>query len=140
MNEKAEDDPALAEEQSLEALEQRLRHWRESRQRGERIPRALWEAAADLARVHGVHRTARQLHLSHADLKKRLEPSRGPTQAGPGEPRFVELLGAPRATAAGPRECVIELENARGAKMRIELNAGGLSSLSGLCSAFWSAS
>jgi hypothetical protein len=37
------------------------------------------------------------------------------------------------------RECVVELENARGATMRVELNGAGLAGLAGLCSAFWSA-
>ncbi len=48
---------------------------------------------------------------------------------------FVELFGAPPAAApaAVMRECVIELENARGAKMRVELNAGGLAGLARLC-------
>jgi hypothetical protein len=39
----------------------------------------------------------------------------------------------------GPRECVVEVENARGAKMRVELNGAGLAGLAGLCSVFWSA-
>jgi hypothetical protein len=36
-------------------------------------------------------------------------------------------------------DCAVELENARGARMRVELNGHGLASLVGLCSAFWSA-
>jgi hypothetical protein len=34
---------------------------------------------------------------------------------------------------------VVELHNARGAKMRVELNAGGLAGLAHLCRAFWGA-
>jgi hypothetical protein len=34
---------------------------------------------------------------------------------------------------------VVELENARGAKMRVQLDGPGVAALAGLCSAFWSA-
>ena len=57
-------------------------------------------------------------------------------------PRFVELFAAAGGTTpAGALrpECVVELANARGAKMRVELSGNGLCGLSTLCSAFWSA-
>jgi hypothetical protein len=34
---------------------------------------------------------------------------------------------------------VVEMNNARGVKLRVELNGKGLAGLAGLCSAFWSA-
>ena len=37
------------------------------------------------------------------------------------------------------RDCVIELQNGRGATMRVELNGAGLASLAGVCSGFLSA-
>jgi len=43
------------------------------------------------------------------------------------------------ASAAGRAECIVEMGNARGAKMRVELSGQGLAGLVGLCSAFWSA-
>ena len=43
------------------------------------------------------------------------------------------------AGAAMMRDCVIELENACGAKMRVELNGAGLAGLAHLCRGFWSA-
>jgi hypothetical protein len=52
--------------------------------------------------------------------------------------RFVELTVSPAREPVAQRlcECTIELENPRGAKMRVELNVAGLA---GLCSAFWCA-
>jgi hypothetical protein len=41
---------------------------------------------------------------------------------------------APVAT----HECVLELENAHGAKMRVQLNGQGLASLGLVCNSFWS--
>jgi hypothetical protein len=52
-----------------------------------------------------------------------------------------EFLVAPAREPGAQRlgECVIEMENRRGGKMRVELNGEGLANLAGLCSAFWSA-
>jgi hypothetical protein len=42
------------------------------------------------------------------------------------------------ALASHP-DCVVELANARGAKMRVELRGSGLAGLPALCNAFWAA-
>jgi hypothetical protein len=66
-------------------------------------------------------------------LKKRLESADGPARAGGSEARFVELI-APRAV--GICECIVELENARGAKMRIQLKGVEIPDLASLSSVF----
>ena len=54
-------------------------------------------------------------------------------------PRFVELFAAggalPAPSACAP-QCVVELANSRGGRMRVELSGQGLVGLSALCSAF----
>ena len=40
------------------------------------------------------------------------------------------------ASSASQPACVVELTNARGARMRVELNGQGLEGLRALCSAF----
>ena len=80
-----------------------------------------------------------------ADRLKRRQQAQGeadrPLPASRRETQFVELtVAANREPTDRVRcECVIELENTRGTKMRVELNGQGLASLAGLCSAFWSA-
>jgi hypothetical protein len=91
-----------------------------------------------MAKEHGLHRIAHELRVDHYGLKRRLERAGGVARGGRLDTQFVDLFAAPAATAAGMRECVVELENARGAKMRVELNDNGLAGLAGLCSAFWS--
>jgi len=49
----------------LHLLAQRLKAWRAARSPGQRIPDELWKAAADLARVHGLSRTAAALKLNY---------------------------------------------------------------------------
>ena len=127
----------------LQGIKQRLLDWRSRRKLGEHIPAPLWSAAVEAAREHGVYRVAIELRLDYAGLRRRVE---GAGATAPGErvaPRFVELLATPGAppapAAAGRHECVVELENARGAKMRVQLDGAGVAVLAGLCGAFWSA-
>ena len=132
---------------SLEHLRQQLQDWRTGRKLGERIPAPLWAAAVDAAREQGLHRVATRLNLDHAGLKRRVEDGGATPLRGEVAPRFVELFApsasasasASAASTAGRAECVVEMGNARGAKMRVELSGQGLAGLAGLCSAFWSA-
>ena len=139
MNEIAQVEQARGRGEKLEQIERRFRRWREGRKRGERIPVALWSAAVGLAQEHGLHRIALELRVDYDGLKKRLERAGGAARGGQVDTRFVELIAAPAAIAAGRCECAVELENARGAKMRVELNGDGLAGLAGVCNAFWSA-
>jgi hypothetical protein len=147
MDEKTDGEQGLASGRGLEAVEQRFKRWRESRKRGDHIPPQLWEAAVGLAREHGVPRIANRLRLNAECLSRRMEGAASPAQAGKvdkADTEFVELFAAPAAVSAASgmremRECVIELENARGAKMRVELNGAGLAGLAHLCRGFWGA-
>jgi hypothetical protein len=148
MAEKAKVEAVRVDEDSLVALEERFRQWRDTRKKGARIPAPLWLAAVDLARRHGIARVGNRLRLNTVFLQRRLEGVASPVAAGVAEPEFVELLTAPAgptpalvagAPAASVPECVVELHNARGATMRVELNAGGLAGLAHLCRGFWGA-
>jgi hypothetical protein len=121
---------------NLEEVGERFKRWRRARTRRTRIPDDLWAAAVDVARKQGVNRTARALKLDYYDLQKRLQRADGACVA-PAQPSFVEWL-AP--AAGGSAECRVELENRRGAKMRIELKGGDVvASLERLSRDFWSA-
>ncbi len=105
--------------------------WRSRRPRGTRIPAALWQSAVDAAREHGVSKAAQALRLDYYGLKKRLES--GLPGPEPGS-RFLEIP-LPVASAA---ECVLELTNAQGARLRVELKGGAMSELESLARVFWS--
>ncbi len=128
----------------LQGIEQRLQDWRSQRKPGQHIPAPLWAAAVDAAKEHGVYRVASDLRLDYAALKRRVEGAGATAPSGQVAPQFVELLTSPAMQSAPPattqhHECVVELENARGAKLRVQLNGAGVAALGGLCSAFWSA-
>lgn len=94
----------------------RFEPWRRSHQERLPIPNPLWASAVELARDHGVCRTAQILRLEYGKLK-RLAQSAEPVPPTTAPPAFVERLAPP---AAGLSECRIELEGPRG-KMHIQV-------------------
>jgi len=138
------DENASGPGESLEQVGLRFKHWRETRVRGARIPVQLWTAVVGLARQLGEQRVAKVLHLDYVRLKRRVQGAGGVAHAGKidtpkVDTRFVEMLVSPTTAAPGRCECAVELENAQGAKMRLELSGNGLSALGAVCSAFWGA-
>jgi hypothetical protein len=123
---------------ALTQLKERFATWRAVRKLGMRIPAKLWSAAVEMVAVHGACRVAGQLNLDYDTLKQRVALAGGKVTSTELAPRFVELFaaaGAMPAPSAQP-QCVVELANARGVRMRVELNGQGLIGLSALCSAF----
>lgn len=127
--------------EGLLALKRRFEQWRAGRKVGERIPSEFWAGAVAAAIEHGAYRVAAELHLDYAVLKRRAALAGGTTPASELAPRFVELFAptGPEIAATSHAQCVVELSNARGAKMRVELNGDGLAGLTAMCSTFWAA-
>ncbi len=118
---------------SLSRLGQRFAAWRRIRVLGERIPEPLWNAAAKMAAEHGLNRTARVLKLDYYSLKKRLDGASGPA----GSSTFVELPSSSSLSIAS--ECVIELEDATGSRMRVHLKGQNLPDVLALSRSLWNA-
>jgi len=103
-----------------------IRAWRRDRPRRP-LSAELWRRAAELARRHGVHATAKALRLDYYAVRRRAE------SPPPASGAFVELAPAP---AAAP--CVVELRDDRGASMHVRLagaEAGAL--VEALARRFW---
>lgn len=111
----------------LEAGRRRFERWRRTREGRSRIPDPLWNSAVKLSATYGIHRTAKTLRLNSDSLKKRVASTNGNGSRGQRKPRqkaggreaataFVELVPP---EGACPPECIVELENPHGAKMRI---------------------
>jgi hypothetical protein len=92
----------------------------------------------------GIHRTSRALRLDYYSLKERVEqqsiaitapaPKGIGGQGAPPLPTFLEL-GPP--ASFGACECMLEWENAAGAKMRIHLKNVAMPDLATLSRSFW---
>ncbi|MGP8173398.1 MAG: hypothetical protein ACLP7O_02475 [Terracidiphilus sp.] len=104
-------------------LQRQFKQFRSSHAHRARIPEALWRAAVELARQHGLNAVAHPLRLDYAGLKRRLA---GVTEIAEKKksrsPGFVEWI-AP-CSAAGA-ECMIEFESKSGGKMRIQWKGSG---------------
>jgi len=132
----------------LQRLLGRFERWRRTRRAGARIPEPLWSSAVKAADAFGIHRTARALRVDYYALKKRVESKAvGATQSGrrpaatasrasatKGRATFVEL---PAAAWPGSGECILELEDAGGAKLRVHLKGLGAPDLAALSRSFW---
>ena len=106
--------------------------WRRSQTRRTPIPEPAWEAAATLARTHGVSRVAQILRLDFYKLRRRSIPGL-PSSSPPG---FVEIPWKSLATASGTASCTVELCDAQGGKMTVQW-AGEAAVLVALAEAFW---
>jgi hypothetical protein len=110
---------------ALEKARHLFADWRKSKTGRARIPENLWQTAADLYHSHGmsINRIARSLSLGHSTLKAKIfdnppaaiESFDDPSSAtGAASPMFVEL--PPFSVHS---ECVIEMENQSGTKIRL---------------------
>jgi hypothetical protein len=114
---------------ALLRAQRKIERWRERHRPRSPLPEELWREATELVGVHGVNRTARALRLDYYSLKKRV------TAAAAGDeraPQFVEVL--PGGLPDVRPQCLIELEDAGGAKMRIHLQGGDLPNVAALTS------
>jgi len=128
-----------AEPARVEAVRRRFKLWRRTRQGRARIPGRLWAAAVKLAVAYGLCRTARALGLDYNALKRRVasaDPGGSPgarvarqematakitRPKTPGQNPAMTFVELPPLERPGSPECVVELENPRGAKMQIRL-------------------
>jgi hypothetical protein len=109
---------------TLEAVAEHFRQWRSVKQKGERIPEALWNEGVGRVGPYGVSQVTRTLRLSGRDLNRR----RG--LIGTGRRRrvpdaataFVELDRTLVGQALGPdaRAPWMELERPHGLRLRIQ--------------------
>ena len=106
---------------AVSELRRRLDSWRRSRAKLGPIPPPLWNDAAALARVQGIHPIARSLGLDYNALKRHVRAGKvAAITAMPVAPSaFVELALVP--SSPPPAECTAELERRDGARMRIKV-------------------
>jgi hypothetical protein len=124
--------PVSTPAHSLASVRRALEGWRKARGRPRRIPEGLWQAVVEVAHEHGVSKTSRELGLDYYALQGRLRSNPRPKAT---REAFVELRWPARATAP---ECRLELEDGRGARLRVELTGSAAVGLEALARALWS--
>jgi hypothetical protein len=127
----------------LEAVRRRFERWRQTRTGCSRIPASLWASAVKAAGRYGLHPTVRALGLDYKSLQRHVAAAAGRSDERIGHARlgraapatFVEL--AAPVVSGGLAECVVELEPAGGAKMRIHLQGVAVADLAALIHSLW---
>ncbi len=127
----------------LEAIRRRLERWRQTRHGRSRIPASLWTSAVKAAGRYGLNPTARRwdwtINRSSGTWRQSDYRSDGPignARLGREAPAaFVEL--ASPVVPGGLAECILELENTGGAKMRMHLKGVPVPDLAALSRSLW---
>jgi hypothetical protein len=121
---------------SLEEVRDQFENWRHLREKRAPIPHSLWQAAVSLCAKHSVYEISKALRLNYSDLKHRVEDKRSIFQApSVSESAFIDLgLSAPML----PAECIVEMEDQKGATMRIYFKGETGLDLLELGKVFWS--
>ena len=117
-------------------VRERFERWRRDRPGRRPLPAELWSAAVNLARQYGLSRTANALRLSSDSLKQHIQTDAagGRKRRKPQTPaRFIEL---PPWNPVTIPECSVELENARGVKIKIQLKGTAMNELPTLARLF----
>ena len=110
--------------------------WRKTKSGGAQIPDRLWAAAIKLCAKQSVHQVSRALRVNGTDLKRRVEgatTSANREEAGKST-NFLELDVSQLTPAP---ESVVELEDARGAKLRIRLRGASVDDLARVARILW---
>jgi hypothetical protein len=119
----------------IEPLRQQVAEWRKHKGSNEKMPEPLWEAAIELAKVHGVSPVQGLLRIDYRGLQRRaLGIIKRPAAAkAPVRAHFIELPSMPTRRA----EHLVELEDGTGRKLSLKIAAGHLAEVLPLAQAFW---
>jgi hypothetical protein len=114
---KEENSPNTAISPTLEEVRGRFETWRSRKKAGSSIPKALWEAAVSQCQNHSILEVSRSLRLNYNDLKSRVQELR--KKALPSTGGSMEFVEFDLEGLSKPPECIVEIEAANGAKLRL---------------------
>ena len=104
----------------LEEARRRFDKWRKRCSNYGRIPYDLWDLAASVAAVCGVERTAARLRLDEGRLRQWM-CSLGEDAESADSAQAAQFVELPSLDHGPEPECVLELEEPSGRKLRIAL-------------------
>ncbi len=101
---------------TLETVKQQFATWRKSRKHRSRIPDELWEATVGLSGQYSIHHISKALRINHTTLRDRIA-ARNMSENPETQACFFELT--PPLPSSPISECLVEMENRHGEKMRM---------------------
>ena len=120
---------------SLSEVKEQFKIWRRTRKSPRPIPAKLWQAAVSLTATYSISQISKELVLDYNALKRRVPTKNKNTATKISSPGFIELNLEP---AAAVSECIVEMQDNLGAKMRMHIRGKTEFDLLELAKAFWS--
>jgi hypothetical protein len=120
--------PAISE------VKEQFKIWRRTRKSPRLIPEKLWAAAVSLTANHSISQISKELVVDYTALKKRVPIKKKDTAAKISPPGFIEVNLEPPAAVS---ECIVEMQDIGGAKMRMHFRGKTDFDLLELAKAFW---
>lgn len=121
---------------TLDEVRKQFEDWRAANKPRCRLPSQLWESAANLAKHYSIQKISKELRLNRASLKKHVEKAAIPPAEKESHPLSFVELSFPPCAGSGP-ECLVEMENRHGERMRIFFAGEKTLDLVSLGKAFW---
>ncbi len=118
---------------SLTDVKLQFKTWRETRKQKTRIPDELWTAAVSLSYRYSIHRISKALHVNHSALRDRVSACKTNKNLQACS-CFIEL---PLQQSSSVSECLVEMENRSGDKIRMHYSGGICPDLLALSQNFW---
>src|SRR5210317_751358 len=121
--------------QSLSEVKEQFKTWRKTRKSLRPIPKKLWAAAVSLTTQHCLSQISKELVLDYSALKKRVAIKKKDSTASMSPSDFMEVNLEPPAAVS---ECIVEMQDIVGAKMRMHFRGKTDFDLLELAKTFWS--
>ena len=119
---------------SLSEVKEQFKIWRRTRKSPRPIPEKLWAAAVCLTANHSISQISKELVVDYSALKKRVAIKNKDAAASMSPPGFIEVNLEPPAAVS---ECIVEMQDIVGAKMRMHFRGKTDFDLLELARSFW---
>jgi hypothetical protein len=119
---------------TISEVKEQFKIWRRTRKSPRLIPEKLWAAAVSLTANHSISQISKELVVDYTALKKRVPIKKKDTAAKISPPGFIEVNLEPPAAVS---ECIVEMQDIGGAKMRMHFRGKTDFDLLELAKAFW---
>lgn len=120
---------------TISEVKEQFKIWRRTRKGLRPIPKKLWAAAVSLTTQHSISQISKELVLDYSALKKRAAIKNKDSAASMSPADFMEVKLEPPAAVA---ECIVEMQDIGGSKMRMHFRGKTDFDLLQLAKAFWS--
>ena len=120
--------------QTLSQVKEQFKTWRKARKSPRPIPAQLWAAAVSLTAKHSISQISKELVVDYTALKKRAAIKNKDDAASMSSADFIEVNVEPPAAVS---ECIVEMQDLLGAKMRMHFRGKTDFDLLQLAKAFW---